>query len=179
MGTYNMKIEQSPISTTFLSLAIILGMPFLGAASTATQEKHIIGWVETVQIIPEKISLSAKIDTGADHSSLNAIDPMEFMKGEEKWIRFSISLKKDKAVTLERPILRFAKIKRKGKTSQKRAVVLLDLCIGTMKQKEVPVNLADRTRFKYPMLIGRSFLKGSAIVDASLTFTQSSSCPVQ
>ena len=174
-----MKTEQSPISTILLGVAIILGMPVLGAASPTTQEKQIIGWIETVQIIPENLSLSAKIDTGADHSSLNVIDPMEFMKGEEKWIRFSISLKKDKTVTLERPILRFAKIKRKGKASQKRAVVLLDLCVGTMKKKGVSVNLADRTRFKYPMLIGRSFLKGSAIVDASLTFTQSPSCPVQ
>jgi hypothetical protein len=174
-----MKIERSTISTTFLGLAIILGVPVIGTASTATQEKQIIGWIETVQILPENFSLSAKMDTGADHSSLNVIDPMEFMKGEEKWIRFSIPLKKDKAVTMERPILRFAKIKRKGRASQKRAVVLLDLCVGTMKQKEVPVNLADRTRFKYPMLIGRSFLKGSAIVDVSLTFTQSPSCPVQ
>ena len=174
-----MKIEQSPISTTLLGLAIILGMPVLGAASTATQEKQIIGWIETVQILPENISLSAKMDTGADHSSLNVIDPMEFMKGEEKWIRFSIPLKGDGAVTLERPILRFAKIKRKGKASQKRPVVIFDLCVGTLYKKNVLVNLADRTGFKYPMLIGRSFLKGSAIVDSSLTFSQSPSCTVQ
>jgi hypothetical protein len=119
------------------------------------------------------------MDTGADHSSLNVIDAIEFMKDAERWIRFSIPLKEDEVVTLERPILRFAKIKRKGRASQKRVVVLFDLCVGNIFKKDVPVNLADRTRFKYPMLIGRSFLKGSAIVDASLTFTQSPSCPVQ
>ena len=174
-----MKIERSIISTTLLGLGIILGVPVIGATSTEPQEKHIIGWIETVQILPENLSLSAKMDTGADHSSLNVIDPMEFMKGEEKWIRFSIPLKEDGAVTLERPILRFAKIKRKGRTSQKRAVVLFDLCVGNIFKKDVPVNLADRTGFKYPMLIGRSFLKGSAIVDASLTLTQQPSCSVQ
>ena len=85
-----MKIERSIISTTLLGLGIILGVPVIAATSTEPQEKHIIGWIETVQILPENLSLSAKMDTGADHSSLNVIDPMEFMKGEEKWIRFSI-----------------------------------------------------------------------------------------
>jgi hypothetical protein len=171
-----MKIEQSPISTTLLGLAIILGMPILGAASTDTKEKHIIGWIETVQILPEDFSLSAKIDTGADHSSLNVIQPMEFMKGEKKWIRFSIPMKGDETKTLVRPIMRFALIKRKGAPVQKRAVVLFNLCVGNLYKKNVPVNLANRTGFKYPMLIGRSFLKGSAIVDADLTLTQEPAC---
>lgn len=169
--------------TTFLSvlfgLAMIWCLPAIGLASTDTQEKHIIGWIETVQILPENLSFAAKIDTGADHSSLNAINQKEFRKGKEKWIRFSIPLEKDRAISLERPILRMARIKRKGQGYQKRAVVLFDLCVGSLYKKEVPVNLADRSRFKYPMLIGRSFLKGTAIVDASLTFTQSPSCPIQ
>lgn len=174
-----MKIDHSYILRTIVGLTVILGMPTLGVASTDTQEKHIIGWIENVQILPENLSLAAKMDTGADHSSLNVIDQMEFMKGENKWIRFSIPLKEDEAMTLERPIRRFAKIKRKGGISQKRAVVLFDLCVGNILKKNVPVNLADRTGFKYPMLIGRSFLKGSAVVDASLTLTQQPSCSVQ
>ncbi len=155
---------------------MVWSMPVIGAAATDREEKSIIGWIETVQILPENISLLAKIDTGADNSSLNATDPIEFMKGKEPWIRFAIQIEKGEAMTLERPIKRYTRIKRKSGTSLKRAVVLMDLCVGTLFKKDVPVNLADRTGFKYPMLIGRSFLKGSAIVDSALTFTREPAC---
>jgi hypothetical protein len=164
-------------------LVVLLGLSCLGwlsslsMASAGNLEKPTIGWIETAQILPEKFQLSAKIDTGADNSSLHATDPMEFTKGDEKWIRFSIHLEEeDEAITLERPIKRFTRIKNKGAASQKRVVVLLDLCIGTIFKKDVPVSLADRSRFKYPMLIGRSYLKNSAIVDSSVTFSQQPSC---
>jgi hypothetical protein len=164
------------------TLVSYLGIWFLGwgvpmsIAYADNQEKHIIGWIETVQILPENFQLSAKIDTGADNSSLNILNPLEFNKEEEQWIRFTIPLEENEALTLERPIERYAYIKRKGAPKQKRPVVLFDLCVGTLYKKNVPINLADRTGFKYPMLIGRSFLKDSAIVDSALTFTQSPSC---
>ena len=171
-----MKIDQLSMPTTLFALPLIWGMTFMGTASANTEEKQIIGWIETAQILPENLQLPAKIDTGADNSSLSITDPMEFTQGDEKWIRFSIPLEEDETITLERPIKRFTRIKNKGGASQKRVVVLLDLCIGTIFKKNVPVNLADRSRFKHPMLIGRSFLKNSAIVDSSFTFSQEPSC---
>ena len=172
--------NQASISTTFFVLALLWSVQVANPTSAYPAEKQIIGWLETVQILPENLSLSAKIDTGADHSSLNVINQKEFRKGKEKWIRFSIPLKKNEAIRIERPVLRIARIKRRGGVPpQKRAVVLFDLCVGATYKQEVPVNLTDRSRFKYPMLIGRSFLSGTAIVDASMTFTQSPSCPLQ
>ncbi len=169
-------MHRSTVARFCISLAVIWWVFVFGATRLDAQEKHIIGWIETVQILPENLSLSAKIDTGADHSSLNVINQEPFRKGKEKWIRFSIPLENERAVRLERPILRMARIKRKGRGNQKRAVVLFDLCVGSLYKTEVPVNLTDRSRFKYPMLIGRSFLKGSAIVDSALTLTQKPSC---
>lgn len=163
-------------SKSLILLTMIWYLPFLGNTFAAPSEKPIIGWIENVQILPENLYLPAKIDTGADHSSINVTNPEEFMKEEKQWIRFTIPLGDEKSVTLERPIQRFAYIKRKGAPKQKRPVVLFDLCVGTMLNKNVPVNLANRTGFKYPMLIGRSFLKRSAIVDSALTFTQQPSC---
>ncbi len=174
-----MKFQLSPILKMFLGLILIVSIPIQAKASNEIPSKHIIGWIEKVKILPEDISVLAKIDTGADHSSLNVINPIEFMKGEEKWIRFSIPVKKDETVTVERPIIRFARIKRKKAPGLKRPVILFNLCIGTLYKENVPVNLADRSGFKYHMLIGRSFLKGAAIVDSSLTLTQSPSCTVQ
>ncbi len=163
-------------------LVCYLGILFLGWLTSLNmvfadnQEKQIIGWVETVQILPENFQISAKIDTGADNSSLNITDPVEFFKGNDPWIRFTVPLGKNKHLTIEKPIERSTHIKRKGAPSLKRPVVLIDLCVGSMYKKNAPVNLADRSGFKYPMLIGRSFLKGLAIVDSELTDTKPPSC---
>jgi hypothetical protein len=177
-GSQNLHRCLTRVSATFLGIWL-LGLGFsIGIASDDNPEKITIGWIETVQILPDNFQFSAKIDTGADNSSLGITNPTEFHKEEEPWIRFTIPLRADHTVTLERPIHRFARIKRKGAASIKKAVVLLDLCVGTLFKKDVPVNLADRTGFKYPMLIGRSFLKGSAIVDVDLTLTQPPACSV-
>ncbi len=175
---FRQSLPLSP-QTFLIILSMIVSIHTLYPASTGAAEKQIIGWLETVQILPENLSLPAKIDTGADHSSINVINQKEFRKGKEKWIRFSVPIENDQAIRIERRILRTARIKRKGVPPQRRAVVLFDLCVGAIYKQEVPVNLADRRTFKYPMLIGRSFLKETAIVDASVTFSQSPSCPLQ
>ena len=38
--------------------------------------------------------------------------------------------------------------------------------------KRLDVNLNDRTGFEYPLLIGRDFLGGLALVDVTLKYTQ-------
>lgn len=171
-----MKFDQS-IPSTLIILVIIWSVSFTVTAPADTGEKQIIGWIEKVQVLPENLQLIAKIDTGADNSSLSVIDPTEFTKEEENWIRFSVPFGEDEAVTIERPIERFTRVKNKGGPSQRRPVVLFDLCLGTIFKKNIPVNLAKRKGFKYPMLIGRSFLEGSAIVDSALTLTLEPSCP--
>lgn len=171
-----MKINRFTILQIMVSLVLVLCGPIMVSLANDIQEKHIIGWLETVQFSPENISLSAKIDTGADNSSLNIINPIAFNKDGEQWIRFTIPFDGNESVTLERPIIRYARIKRKGADSLKRPVVLFDLCFGKLHKKDVPVNLANRKGFKYPMLIGRSFLKGSVIVDSARTFTNQPSC---
>ena len=95
-----MKIHQSSMLRTIVGLALIWCAPIPYANANDTQEKHILGWIEKVEILPENFSLSAKIDTGADHSSLNVSNPTHFMKGQEKWIRFSIAVKEKETVTL-------------------------------------------------------------------------------
>jgi hypothetical protein len=53
--------------------------------------------------------------------------------------------------------------------SSKRDVVKLTLCKNG-RNYETEFTLVDRSNFNYPLLLGRSFLKDVAIVDASVTF---------
>ena len=145
--------------------------------STAHNDKPTIGWIENVRIYPEGVLLDAKIDTGADHSSLNVSELSEFRRGTKRWVRFALLTTDGIKMYLEKPLVRYAKIKQKENKSQKRPVVQFDLCLGTIYKRAVPVNLSNRHNFKFNMLIGRSFLKNTALVDSSLTNTIEPHCP--
>jgi len=150
-------------------------VPELQQAS-ATEDKHVIGWVEKVTLLPENINVHAKIDTGADHSSLNVEEKTEFIRRGEQWVRFSFIARLDTTVTLTRKIYRYTKVKQKAGASQRRPVVLLDLCGGGIVKHDMQVNLADRTNFTYDMLIGRSFLSNTFIVDPSIKYSANPAC---
>ena len=136
----------------------------------------VVGWVEKVQILPENILLHAKIDTGADTSSLNVSDLSEIVRKSERWVTFTVTTREGQSMTLKKPIHRYAKIKRKGAKPQRRPVVKFDLCLGNVFIRKTLVNLADRKNFKYNMLIGRSFLKGHAVVDSEQTYKHEPNC---
>jgi len=134
-----------------------------------------IGWIEPVRILPEAFDVQAKIDSGADNSSLDVLSIQSFMRDNKEWIRFEIRNNSDNTHILERPLKRYTLIKRKGTEPLKRPVVEMWLCIDKDKFL-VPVNLAKRGNFKYRMLIGRSLLKGRFLVNPALKMTSSPDC---
>jgi hypothetical protein len=138
-------------------------------------EKQIVGWVETVSIYPGDVKIKAKVDTGAKNSSLNAKNLELFKRDGETWVRFNLRNFKKRRETYEAKVIRTAKIKQLGQEADSRLVIKLGICIGKI-YKEVEVTLEDRTGFNYQMLIGRSFLKGSFIVDPGITFTINPNC---
>ena len=133
------------------------------------------GWLEQVQLQPSKIRLHAKLDTGADNCSVHAERLKRFKKGKERWIKFSISNRYGEKKILKRRVIRTAKFKTKDGGVQKRPVVRLGICIGSLYET-IECNLVDRSHFEYPVLIGRNFLAGSAVVNSSETYTQPPNC---
>jgi hypothetical protein len=77
--------------------------------------------------------------------------------------------------TFEAKVIRTAKIKQIGQEADKREVIKLGICVGNT-YKEVEVNLEDRSGFNYQMLIGRSYLRESFIIDPELGFTLKPDC---
>lgn len=134
------------------------------------------GWVERVTIFPGSISLEAKLDTGAQSASLHAENVSTFSRDGESWVKFDVPQKDGKSLAFERKIHRTAKIKRHKQKASERPVVLLGICLGNHFE-ETEVNLADRSNYKYPLLIGRMFLADRVVVDASQTHLLQSDCP--
>jgi hypothetical protein len=142
---------------------------------SAGQEKTIAGWLEKVRISPENLLIRAKLDTGAKTSSLTALNMVEFMRNGESWVRFDVTDKSSKKITMEKKVERITRIKRHGMASQIRVVIVLPVCLGSLLQ-DTEVTLVDRTEFNYPMLLGRNFLSGRFVVDPSAKFTMKSQC---
>lgn len=128
----------------------------------------VIGEVEPVTIGEAGITLSARIDTGAQTSSMGATDITPYERDGEKWVRFTIaSADPEKPKSIEKPISRTVRIKRHGGISLSRYTVNLRVALGKM-EKIREFTLVDRAAFKYPVIIGRNFLDGTFIVDVGL-----------
>lgn len=137
--------------------------------------KGLVGWVERVRLYPGDVTIQAKLDTGADSSSLHATDTEEFQKDGKQWVRFSVEDRFGKKIPFERQIRSHTRIKRGENKADRRPVVKLGLCIGS-SYMETEVNLVDRSGFDYPMLIGRNFLAGNVVVDPSSMHTIDPDC---
>ena len=135
----------------------------------------LVGWLETAKLQPEDITLSSKLDTGADVSSLGA-DAIQVVETDGvAVVRFRIQ-GPGGGRELQRPLVRTAWIKQHGAPPYPRPVVRLRICVGGIS-KEVEVSLVDRSNYQHPLLIGRNFLVGDLIVDPGATFSVSPTCP--
>lgn len=159
----------------FLAASAVLALGlFTGRALAAGPQ--IVGWVEVVQLHADRtITLKAKMDSGAKTSSLAVTDLQRFSRGGRPWVRFRIQASNGAKVTIERPVLRTVRIKRHGRASKARPVVVMGLCVGSVF-KRTQIDLADRGNYLYPLLVGRRFLQGDFLIDPGRTLTVAPHC---
>lgn len=136
----------------------------------AAEEKISIGLVEDVILLPWKVKLPARIDTGAAMSSLDARE----IQIDNNTVSFKLP-PKYKGLQLRLPIVDWQNI-RSAEAREKRPVVEIDLCIGP-KLVRARVNLNDRSRVKYPLLIGRNVLKKTFVIDCTKSRCAPPTCP--
>lgn len=133
------------------------------------QGKLILGQEEDVFIQPPGISMRARIDTGADTSSIDARDVEEFERDGKKWVKFTILDRKTNTKhTIETKISRHVKIIQSSLPEgyDRRIVVKLKLSVGDFSDLS-EFTLTNRDHMDFAILIGRNVLKDIAIVDVS------------
>jgi hypothetical protein len=141
----------------------------------AQAEQISIGWAEEVIIGNSGFQIEAKIDTGADNSSINAVDPEHYTKKGREWVKFSVHNDHGREIVIDSPVVRRTEVKTKSGGMQPRVVIEIDVCLASVR-KRVPVNLIDRSHFKYQVLIGRSFLSPDFLVDSGRQYTVEPKC---
>lgn len=148
-------------------------VPQIEVAQPKPAVKHplgIIGAVEPVYVLPMKAAFQARIDTGAETSSLDVDEYHSFERDGVKWVSFTVinSATGEKSV-FEKPLQRNVTIRRIN-GNEKRPIVKMDIKFGG-KIIKAEFSLAKREKFEYQVLIGRNILTGRAVVDTSLSNT--------
>lgn len=174
------------LSYTYVLLISLFFSAIPCATIALADTQTIYGYVENVTILPEALTLKARIDTGASTASLYATNIESFQQGEETWVRFDVPTSTGLLTPFTRKIERISRIKGRidessGQTAPitERPVVKMTLCIGNQSQV-IEVSLANRKNLLYPVLIGRTALiKFNAIVDPGAEFKQKLECDEQ
>lgn len=160
--------------------AIVFALLIVPVSVAATgKPAKVFGWVEEGLLLPEKVSVKIKLDTGALTSSMDAKDLERFEKDGEKWVRFNVEVKDSDTgesvnIPFERKVERNVKVRGAG-GAEHRPVVLMKMCIGNQVYNE-QFSLKNRGKMLYPVLIGRRTLEHLGAVDASRTFTMEPKC---
>jgi hypothetical protein len=134
--------------------------------------KDVIGSIEWLYMDPPGRHYRARIDSGAETSSLSASDVVEFERDGDDWVRFTFQHNSaDDTVELELPIVRTVLIRQASSAeSDRRVTVELDIRLGDQLQT-TEFTLTDRSRMTYPMLLGRAFLMDLYVIDVSRSYT--------
>jgi hypothetical protein len=129
---------------------------------------QIIGEREWALVEPGDIILEARIDTGAETSSIHAENIQLIEKDGKRWVRFNLSNPQTgAAIPLERRLHRRILVKQKTDSgNDRRYVVRMWLTLGDTRTW-VDVSLSDRDDFDFPLLIGRNMLMDNFSVDVS------------
>ncbi len=157
------------------ALPAIMPPPAKPAAPTPAyiEQLLVIGAVENVILPTAGMRMEARIDTGATTSSIDARDVKLYERDGKKWVSFRLFDRvSQKSSEIELPLKRTVLIKRHNAKSSERYVVELPILMGNISTA-VEFTLADRESFEYPVLIGRNFLNGRAVVDVGSSFLTS------
>ncbi|MEM9014560.1 MAG: RimK/LysX family protein [Pseudomonadota bacterium] len=183
MNDVSREIIKDAAMTFFRKLCVAIAAfgvisPVLSAnaADEARGEVIKLGYLEDVALGKRGLEMKAKLDTGADTSSVFARDIEIYKRGEkDRWVRFRLVGKDGRSVRYNQNVIRFANIKTKTGGSLRRPVIHLPLCVGGVRGL-AEINLADRSDFNFDMLIGREFLAHRVLVDSGQTYVSEASC---
>ncbi|MEL6114998.1 RimK/LysX family protein [Photobacterium sp. SP02] len=147
-----------------------LNSPSSLADSRPLEKKSIVGQVETINVQDLELEYKARIDTGANTSSINAYDirilgdkSEDMRENLGNMVEFKTKNEKGETTTHKAKIVKVSKI-RNAQGVERRYAVKMDLSWNG-EHKQVTVNLRNRSKLEYKLLLGRNWLMGDYLVD--------------
>lgn len=162
-----MKFTNLSPGTSLKVIALFL-LCFLSSPSEAQllKEKVLIGRIEWVELPELKMKHKARIDTGAKTTSLHAVNIEEVDQRGEVFVKFQTVDAEGKKVDLVRKVDTTQRVSNTAGTISKRYVIKEKVKMGSI-EREILINLNDRSGMEYKFLVGRNLLLGRFIVDVA------------
>lgn len=137
------------------------------------KQKYIVGWREWAHLPELGIDeIKVKIDTGAKTSAIHAFDISTVTYKGKEFVKFDIHPYQDNdeiSHTRVHPIHDFRWITSSTGHKQKRFIIQTVLKIGTYSNL-IELSLAKRDEMGFRMLVGRSSLDSSVLVNPKRSF---------
>lgn len=153
-----------------MKLFVFLFILFVGILPNSyaqlLKEKVLIGRIEWVQLPEMKIKHKARIDTGAKTTSMHAVNIEEVQQRGELFVKFQTTDDDGNTVEAVRKVETTQKVSNTAGAVTKRYVIKEKIKMGNI-EREVSVNLNDRSGMDYKFLVGRNLLLGRFIVDVA------------
>lgn len=143
----------------------------LAVSCVSAQDSRVIGATEQIHLVEADLDFLAVIDTGAYRTSIHALeieiqDPAPRMRDNiGRRIAFLVVNEAGRSRRISSTISDAMPV-RTSHGTEWRYVVPLRLRWGDV-EKEVQVNLRDRTPMAYKLLVGRDWIRGDFLVDVS------------
>ncbi|SDK82274.1 Uncharacterized conserved protein [Franzmannia pantelleriensis] len=144
-------------------------------ADSPLDNKEVLGRSEWIGLPDVGTYLKARVDSGANTSSLSATDITRFERDGETWVRFKMALSDDAVVVdrvrdewIEAPVVRRVRILQAA-GEESRPVVRMLMTLGPIRE-QVEFTLNDRSHLNYPVLLGRRFIMDIAMIDVAETY---------
>ena len=130
------------------------------------QGRLVLGLQEEAELPDLNAQITAKLDTGAANTSVDARNIQLFERDSKQWVKFDLYRTSNDVISMEQPIKDIIKIKRPGLKAVERPVISMTITIGELTQP-VLVTLANREKYKFPLLVGRNFIQDLAVIDVN------------
>ncbi len=116
--------------------------------------------------------IKAKVDTGADNSSLHAFNIRRFEEDGRSMVRFEVhphQRKRRPSVDCVAEVVGERMVKNPGGRAEKRPVIRTRLVVAG-EEFEALVNLTTRDEMTFRMLLGRRTLRNSFLIDPGRSY---------
>ncbi len=130
------------------------------------KEKVLIGRVEWIELPELKLKHKARIDTGAKTTSIHASNIEEVEQRGELFVKFQTLDSDGKKIELLRKVDTTQRVSNTAGVVTKRYVIKEKVKMGNI-EREILINLNNRSGMDYKFLVGRNLLLGRYIVDVA------------